>query len=83
MSDIRQRRFGCEGRWIGDVAGAVSPIILSMGDCQRLVAWQRAHAYAIAMHRAFAGMCEDLLRQGDEVAGLCFSLTRGFPPSSK
>jgi hypothetical protein len=46
-----------------------------MGDFKRLVAWQKAHAFGIAVH------CEDLLRQGDEVAPLCFSLTR-IPPQS-
>jgi four helix bundle protein len=120
-----------------------------MGDFKRLVAWQKAHAYAIAVHSAFAGrraatapgqraqilravssipdnlaegcgmrsrealaryaesayasakevendllkcrdlgvlpstVCEDLLRQGDVVSALCFSLTKGFPPSRR
>lgn len=118
-----------------------------MGDFKRLVAWQKAHAFGIAVHTAFKGrrtssapgfrgqmlravssiadnlaegcgkrsrralasyaetayasakevendlikardlrllpstLCEDLLRQGDEVARLCFGLTR-LPPQS-
>jgi four helix bundle protein len=113
-----------------------------MGDFKRLIAWQKAHAYVIAVHAAFKGrrtdaapglraqilravssiadnlaegcgmrsrealaryaesayastkevendliksrdleilprtLCEDLLRQGDEVSRLCFGLTR-------
>ena len=116
-----------------------------MGDFKRLIAWQKAHAFAIAVHAAFMGrrtslapgfrgqilravnsipdnlaegcgkrsrealasyaetayssakevendliksrdlgilprtLSEDLLRQGDEVARLCFSLTRTPP----
>jgi len=116
-----------------------------MGDFRRLIAWQKAHAFGIAVHKAFNGrrtsaapglrgqilravssipdnlaegcgkrsrhalasyaetayasvkevendliksrdleilpraLCEDLLRQGDEVARLCFSLTRTPP----
>ena len=119
-----------------------------MGDFKRLVAWQKAHAYMIAVHAAFKGrrttaapglraqvlravssipdnlaegcgkrsrralasyddnayssakevendliksrdlgilprsLCEDLLRQGDEVSRLCFGLTR-CPPQSE
>ena len=118
-----------------------------MGDFKRLIAWQKAHAFGIAVHAAFNGrrttaapglrgqilravssipdnlaegggkrsrlalagyaetayasakevendliktrdlgilpraLCEDLLRQGDEVARLCFGLTR--PPPSQ
>ena len=118
-----------------------------MGDFKRLVAWQKAHAFGIAVHTAFVGrrttaaapgfraqilravssisdnlaegcgmrsrqalaryaesayasskevendliksrdlgllpeaLCEDLLRQSDEVSRLCFSLTRTPPP---
>src|SRR5262245_57286341 len=117
-----------------------------MGDFKRLVAWQKAHAFGIAVHRAFRGrrtstapglraqilravnsipdnlsegcgmrtrealaryaeiayasskevendliksrdleilprtLCEDLLRQSDEVSRLCFGLTR-IPPN--
>jgi four helix bundle protein len=113
-----------------------------MGDFKRLVAWQKAHAFVLAVHTAFKGrrtteapglraqvlravnsipdnlaegcgmrsrqalaryaetayasakevendlikcrdlellpraLCEDLLKQGDEVSRLCFSLTR-------
>jgi four helix bundle protein len=120
----------------------------TMGDFKRLIAWQKAHAFGIAVHTAFKGrrttaapglraqilravssisdnlaegcgmrsrqalaryaeiayasakevendliksrdlqvlpsvLCEDLLRQGDEVSRLCFSLTR-IPPKSK
>jgi len=116
-----------------------------MGDFKRLVAWQKAHAFELAVHAAFKGrrlaaapgfrgqllravgsipdnlaegcgkrsrralakyaeeayasakevendlikardlgllprtQCEDLLRQGDEVSRLCFSLSR-VPP---
>jgi len=119
-----------------------------MGDFKRLVAWQKAHAYMIAVRAAFNGrrtgaapglraqvlravssipdnlaegcgkrsrralasyadnayssakevendliksrdlgilprsLCENLLRQGDEVARLCFGLTR-CPPQSE
>jgi four helix bundle protein len=118
-----------------------------MGDFRRLIAWQKAHAFSIALHKAFAGrrahvspglrsqiltaansiadnlaegcakhsrrqlashaetaygstkevenqliksrdlgilaprLSEALLEQGDEVARLCFSLTR-VPPNS-
>jgi four helix bundle protein len=117
-----------------------------MGDFKRLVAWQKAHAFGVAVHAAFKGrrttaapglraqalravssisdnlaegcgmrsrqalaryaetayasakevendlikcrdlgllpstLCEDLLKQGDEVSRLCFSLTRLLPP---
>jgi four helix bundle protein len=120
----------------------------TMGDFKRLVAWQKAHAFVVAVHSAFKGrnttaapglraqilravsaisdnlaegcglrsrralaryaetayasakevendliksrdlgiltgaLCEDLLRQGDEVARLCFSLTR-LPPGGE
>src|SRR5262249_28130281 len=116
-----------------------------MGDFKRLIAWQKAHAFEIAVHTAFTGhrtraapglraqilravssisdnlaegcglrsrralaryaetayasakevendliksrdlrilpsvLCEDLLRQGDEVSRLCFGLTRIRP----
>jgi four helix bundle protein len=119
-----------------------------MGDFKRLVAWQKAHAFCIAVHTAFKGrrttaapglrgqilravssipdnlaegcgrrsrqalagyaetayasskevendliksrdlgilprsLSEDLLRQGDEVSRLCFSLTRDEPRST-
>jgi four helix bundle protein len=118
-----------------------------MGDFKQLIAWRKAHAFAIAVHAAFngrrtsaapglrgqilraassipdnlaegcgkrsrqalasyaetayasskevendliksrdlgvlpRGLCEDLLRQGDEVSRLCFGLTR--PPRSQ
>jgi hypothetical protein len=42
-----------------------------MGDFKRLIAWQNAHAYVISVHAAF-----------NEVARLCFSLTRQ-PPSQE
>ena len=34
-----------------------------MGDFKRLVAWQKAHAYALAVHKAFAG------RRANELTG--------------
>lgn len=118
-----------------------------MGDFKRLIAWQKAHAFGLAVHAAFKGrrtaaapgfraqilravnsipdnlaegcgkrsrqalasyaetayssskevendliksrdlgllprtLCEDLLKQGDEVSRLCFSLTR-VPPGN-
>jgi four helix bundle protein len=121
---------------------------VTMGDFKRLIAWQKAHAFEIAVHAAFTGrrttaapglraqilraassipdnlaegcgmrsrqalaryaqtayasakevendliksrhlkilpsvLCEDLMRQGDEVSRLCFSLTR-IPPDCK
>ena len=31
-----------------------------MGDFRRLIAWQKAHAFAIAVHKAFAGRRADV-----------------------
>ena len=35
--------------------GGLAAMLASMGDFRKLVAWQKSHAYALAVHAAFKG----------------------------